>query len=382
MSNQGLKSLDWCFTVNNPKQPVNFTAQMTYLVVGTEESKSGTPHYQGYVIFESRRRLTAVKKIIPRAAWFPRYQGPVKFSTPKQASDYCKKDGLFTEYGVLPPPTNKVGTESNKRKWVDAYTAAKDHDLEKIPEDMLIRYYHAFKRIIQDNPKQMKSLDTTCGIWITGPTGVGKSKLAREMYPDLYDKPLNKWWDGYKGQDFVLLDDVEPHHGIWLGTFLKRMTDHYSFPAEQKGTTIQIRPKQIIVTSQYTIEEVFSTNGMDMPLLAALNRRFKVICLPEDFEQLERENQPKKKKPKLLREDAQYFTLVEDLEQAAIDGEPTVHTKLRPNIIDLTESDEEMEIEHEGVIIPETQYVPTYLSSDLDESSEDYEGIDYDIHYK
>ncbi len=315
---------------------------MTYLVVGTEKGDSGTPHYQGYVCFAKRLRLTGVKKIIPNAHLSIKY----KKSTPEEAADYCKKDGLWTEHGIL-PLTPEQGT---KRKWEEAYELAKAHQLEKISKKMLVPYYHSFKRIQQDNPRKLANLDTTCGVWIVGPTGIGKSKLAREKYPDYYDKPLNKWWDGYRDQPYAILDDVGPDQGKWIGGLMKRWTDHYPFPAEQKGTTIQIRPKNVIVTSQYTIEEVFSNteNGMDMPLIDALNRRFEIIKLPLA------------KKPCLNRQDAEFFDLVEDFEQKAIAGEPTVHTVLRPNLIDLTESDEE-------IIIPETQDIPT---------KEDYDSMD------
>ncbi len=76
------------------------------------------------------------------------------------------------------------------------------------------------------------------------------------------------------GQDYVILDDVGPDQGQWIGSLMKRWTDHYPFPAEQKGTTIQIRPKNIIVTSQYRISEVFCS---DILLKDAMERRFTVI---------------------------------------------------------------------------------------------------------
>ncbi len=258
-------SKHWCFTINNPVSTDHMdTSLCTYAVIGNETGSDGTPHLQGYCCMKARRRLSAMKKLMPRAHL------EIMKGTSLQASDYCKKDGEFKEFGILP----QTGSQVTKSRWDFAYECSKHGDLESIPKDMLIRYYHAFKRIRQDNPPKLSSLPSTCGIWYYGPTGVGKSKLAREKYPDFYDKPLNKWWDGYRGQENVIIDDLSPDLGQYLGTRMKRWTDHYPFPAEQKGTTVQIRPKQIIVTSQYRIEEVWPS---DILLQEALKRRFTVI---------------------------------------------------------------------------------------------------------
>lgn len=270
----------WCFTINNPDLEVDSVewnpATMNYLITANEVGTGGTKHIQGYVAFKTRKRLATVKKIMPRAHL------EVMMGTPLQSSTYCMKDGDFTANGDLPDTPAKAAGKALKRNWDAAFEAAKNGDFESIPADMKIKYYHAFKRIRQDHPDKPHILSTTCGLWLVGESGCGKSRYARRRYPDYYDKPLNKWWDGYRNEPNILLDDVGMGHGAWLGPFLKRWTDHYPFPAEQKGTTIQIRPKQFIVTSQYTIDEIFSADGADMPLLDALHRRFTVLEPPFD----------------------------------------------------------------------------------------------------
>ncbi|GIY98945.1 hypothetical protein CEXT_117961 [Caerostris extrusa] len=57
---------------------------------------SGTPHLQGYVVSNNRQRLSAAKKILPAAHL------EISRGAPQEASDYCKKDGDFSEYGRLP----------------------------------------------------------------------------------------------------------------------------------------------------------------------------------------------------------------------------------------------------------------------------------------
>jgi len=93
----------WCFTLNNPSEGEKSSLvdlfeseHVSYAIVGREVGESGTPHLQGFVSFTDRKRLTSVKALMGDRAHFEATKG-----TDKQASDYCKKDGDYDEYGEL-----------------------------------------------------------------------------------------------------------------------------------------------------------------------------------------------------------------------------------------------------------------------------------------
>jgi len=60
------------------------------------------------------------------------------------------------------------------------------------------------------------------------------------------------------------------------GHHLKKWADHYKFPAAVKGGQILIRPKRIIITSNYDMESVYERNEDLLPL----KRRFRSISYP------------------------------------------------------------------------------------------------------
>lgn len=258
---------NWCYTLNNPTAPLDLSDTI-YHVYGEEVGESGTPHYQGYVVFAQRKRLSQLKKLSATAHW------EVSKGTPIQASDYCKKDGKFIETGELPQPPHAKGGAANKRKYEEAFAAAKIGDMENIPVDLRIKHYRTFKQIKVDYMPAIPSLDDTCGIWYYGESGVGKSKRARDEFPNAYLKQANKWWDGYQGEEEVIIDDFDPSHAC-LAHYMKIWADHYAFLGETKGGMIKIRPKTIIVTSQYDIDEIFP----DPKTQDALCRRYKQILI-------------------------------------------------------------------------------------------------------
>lgn len=264
----------WTWTLNN------YTAaeeeeikkwDVEYLIFGHEKGENQTPHLQGYVVFHGRKRLSALKKLQNRIHW------AISRGTPQQNRTYCtKEDTNFFEVGILP----MTGSQKTQHNWAEIKANAKAGRLDAIPDKIFIDHYQNLKRIRQDYQIRPKDLPDVTGTWFHGDPGVGKSFKVRSTYQIYYDKPCNKWWDGYQDEPVVLVDDFDLNHKV-LGHHLKRWGDRYSFPAEMKGTTIQIRPTQIIVTSNYTITEIF---GEDFVLVQALKRRYKEIKVVKDWQ--------------------------------------------------------------------------------------------------
>lgn len=256
------RSRSWFFTLNNyADEEVDSLKEIEckHIVFGKEVGDNGTPHLQGNIVFSTLKSMIQMKKINPRIHW-------EKTRSDEQAINYCEKDGEIFEKGERPMSQKDKG-EAEKRRWDDAFASAKNGNLDDIPNDMRIRFYSTFKKIRADHlviPEKLEYLDNE---WIYGETGTGKTRGAWERYPDAFCKKANThWWDGYDGQEVVIIDDFDKYH-VKQGYELKIWLDHNPFPAEFKGGSNMIRPKKIIITSNYHPSEIWDDDKTLQPVL-------------------------------------------------------------------------------------------------------------------
>lgn len=256
----------YCFTLNNWTQEqydIIVGLRCRYVVVGKEVAPiTGTPHLQGYIHFTDTKSKSAARILLVGC------HVTMANGTAEQNRLYCSKGGDFVERGDIPVEPSVNGAVEVAR-WDAAWDSAKRGDLEAIPVDIRLRYYSTVKRIAQDYMPRVPNLADVCGVWIFGGSGVGKSRSVGFKFPTAFEKPRNKWWDGYQGEQVVVCDDVDKYN-VALGGDFKDWSDYKTFIGEFKGGSRRVRPKLFLVTSQYKISQIWS----DPETQEALGRRF------------------------------------------------------------------------------------------------------------
>lgn len=188
------------------------------------------------------------------------------------AWNYCGKQESRVlgpiEHGV-PPASKRVKGDTKKRNEMIL-----EYGVVKAVEEGLVPI-EKFKQVKQSvdlftlMAKKHEDINSLDNEWHYGASGTGKSRGVRTRFPKAYIKSNNVWWDGYAGEEVVIIEEMGPkqigaHH-------LKQWADHYPFKAESKGSYTSIRPKHIIITSNYSIRDCYPEPQDYEPL----ERRFK-----------------------------------------------------------------------------------------------------------
>jgi len=281
------------FTINNPDDldaPRKWTSVVWCVWQVERGVDAGTEHLQGYVIFAYSKTLSEVKLVNCRAHWEPRH------GTHKQAKDYCQKEetrvaGPYT-IGEEPPNLAKQGKV--RRTLDDCVALVKGgQTVASLLEDdelrtLVVRNYRGlmFAASIFCPKRSWK----TQVIVLVGPTGTGKSRAVADNHSGAYWLPKGKWWDGYRGEEVVCIDDF---YG-WLPLdYMLRLLDRYPMLVETKGGSVQMVAKAIYITSNIAVEFWYEHCAQEHR--RALQRRVDVVCELMSFPG------PKRDEPLFLR---------------------------------------------------------------------------------
>lgn len=236
------KHRSFCFTWNNYSQEdVEWlqNQEFKYLVFGYEVCPTtGTPHLQGVVIFKNPRSFESVRTDFCKGKC---HLEPAK--SDRASEIYCKKDGRFWEQGERPKQGRRTDLEdmvalvregvSNRDLWIHNPTA-------------MVMYHKSFERCRYDMFEDRDGPPKV--FWYYGGTGTGKTRTAIESHKTSYIKDGTMWWDGYRQQEAIIIDDFD---GRWPYRDLLRLLDRYPYSGQVKGGYVKINSPCIYITCEH-----------------------------------------------------------------------------------------------------------------------------------
>lgn len=233
---------------------------------------SGRAHCQGYILLHRKKTMGGVKKLLgDNGAHLE-----VRRGTHAEARDYCMKDASRDPAEGSGPYSFGEEPAPGKRNDIDALK--KDLDSGMSLRGVSDAHFSSFLRYNKGIELYL-SLRSEVRTWQTqlivywGPSGTGKTTAAK-----MYDTPSNTfylskpkgnlWWDGYRGERTIV---VEEFYGWIQRDLFQRLVDSTPLRQEVKGGSVSFLGKRIIVTSNSPVERWWKCG------LGAMERR---LCEP------------------------------------------------------------------------------------------------------
>lgn len=258
--------------------------QVRYLAYGGEVCpNTGRDHHQGFVYFHNQKTTGArsLKKLCTmlKVSHMEGMKGSFA-----QNEAYCSKEGELHEFGVAPTQGARGDIVACKDDILAGKLTADDIALDN-PE-----FYHQYGRTfnkIEDIALRRKSRSSmTVGVWLHGPTGVGKSYAVYKSkeFPYSPDKfyTLNLqdkgWWDGYTGQETVVFNEFRGQ--IPYGELLDLVDWTPKTVKRRNREPVPFLAKRLWITSSMHPTVVYQ-NVAEKDSMDQLLRRFRIIHIKD-----------------------------------------------------------------------------------------------------
>jgi hypothetical protein len=274
-----------CFCATNFNAMTDYASiiaqgQVRYFAVGKEICpKTKREHDQVWMYFHNQKTLGkgSLKKIGDIFGPLTAHVEPMRGSLAENEA-YCSKEGKFTEYGQKP----SQGLRGDIIEICDKIKTGEltsDQVCLENPE-FHHKYGRTLDRVEAISMRLKYRTEMTKGIWYTGPTGSGKShKVFENFHPSThYVKNLNEdWWDGYKQQDYVILNEFR---GQISFSELLDLTDKWPKTVKWRNREpVPFTSKYVLVASIKQPEDVYKNSSKDEEPWGQFSRRFEVIEL-------------------------------------------------------------------------------------------------------
>lgn len=219
-------------------------------------------HIQGYIEFTKQLTYDKIKLLFEcnHVHLAPRH----KKSNAQAAAAYCKKDDTWVkdstrvERGEISGQGRRTDLESYARRVAEGGDEAITNLADERP-DLIVRYYKGFQVLNSiKNPPKFRDRPTI--IYLYGPPGCGKSRLAHTLYVDAYSATDKRegWFDGYRGQEVVIFDDFEGNYPL---REMLKLLDYNPLQLPIKGAFVPIKAHTFIFTSNIPFDAIYDGNA-------------------------------------------------------------------------------------------------------------------------
>ena len=173
---------------------------------------TGRLHLQFMVQFDRSKRLNGVRAAISEQAhWEPVHGSTV------QCKAYVTKEATRVagpwEYGALAAAGKRRGLDEavdSVKAGVPLHEVAAEYSLAWVSHGKGLTSLRQMLKLDADRRSFGPAGPEVWVLW--GPSGTGKSRWVAATWPDAFWKsPESKWWDGYSGQETVVLDDFKDY---------------------------------------------------------------------------------------------------------------------------------------------------------------------------
>lgn len=266
------KQRRWVFTLNNPEGQLDFSTSGVRLAVWQLEiGDNGTPHFQGYINFLGSQRMSGVKKAVGGEPHVEAARG-----THAECVAYCTKTETRVEGPWYYPDEAAVtgwcgtGTRSDLAAACQMVIDGKpETEIEPVTFALHYRGLRALHAVHHPPPRR----DKVRVLCIHGPPGIGKTTAVYNRAPSVFAIPLDKdalWFDGYCGQEAVLLDDYAGQ--LSISTF-NRICDPFPYNAPVKGGFVAARWTTVYILCNAEPPAWYRMHQFDASIINAVYRR-------------------------------------------------------------------------------------------------------------
>lgn len=197
---------------------------------------------QGYAQTKTRLRTTQLKAFNNKVHW--EHARSEEAGRKYAMKEDTRKDGPW-EFGDYRGPGRKTTLQDVCKLVLEGKS---DYDIAKVAPMQFVMHHKGIRELRVAAKIQGYNRDWEPEIWVLfGPSRSGKSWFARTNWPDAYWKPKGQWWDGYNGEETVILDDFR---GNWFSlTECQQLLDRYPLRVQTKGGTVPMLAKRYVITS-------------------------------------------------------------------------------------------------------------------------------------